>query len=67
MNVVLVHPVHGAKVAINQTEIEMDEKNGWQRYNPEKVPESPIEDQQPTQGKRKYTRRNANALTSESD
>lgn len=67
MNVVLVHPVHGAKVAINQTEIEMDEKNGWQRYNPDAVPESAAEEQQPTQGKRKYTRRNVNALTSESD
>jgi hypothetical protein len=32
-NVVLVHPVHGAKVATNETEIEMDEKNGWTRYN----------------------------------
>ena len=35
MNVVLVHPIHGAKVAINALEIEMDEKNGWTRYNPD--------------------------------
>jgi hypothetical protein len=32
-NVVLTHPVFGAKVATNETEIEMDEKNGWVRYN----------------------------------
>ena len=33
MNVTLVHPIHGAKVATNETELEMDEKNGWTRYN----------------------------------
>ena len=32
-NVVLVHPINGAKIATNETEIEMDEKNGWTRYN----------------------------------
>jgi len=35
MNVTLVHPIHGAKVAINELEMEMDEKNGWTRYNPD--------------------------------
>jgi hypothetical protein len=35
MNVVLVHPEFGAKVATNETELEMDEKNGWTRYNPD--------------------------------
>lgn len=35
MNVVLVHPVHGAKVAINEQEIKLDEENGWARYNPD--------------------------------
>ena len=35
MNVTLVHPIHGAKVAINELELEMDEKNGWTRYNPD--------------------------------
>lgn len=34
-NVVLVHPVHGAKVATNEVEIQMDEKLGWTRYNPD--------------------------------
>ena len=34
MNVTLVHPLYGAKVAIDAAEIEMDEKNGWTRYNP---------------------------------
>lgn len=35
MNVVLVHPIHGAKVAINHQEMEMDVKNGWTEYNPD--------------------------------
>ena len=60
MNVVLVHPIHGAKVAINELELEQDEKNGWTRYNPS----TPVE--QPTEAapepvaeapKRKYTRK----------
>lgn len=65
MNVVMVHPIHGAKVAINDQEIEMDEKNGWSRYNADTpTPEKP---------KRKYTRKaaapleqpNSNALASD--
>jgi hypothetical protein len=35
MNITLVHPVHGAKVATMELEIERDEKNGWTRYNPD--------------------------------
>lgn len=34
MNVTLVHPIHGAKVAINQEELDNDVKNGWSEYNP---------------------------------
>lgn len=56
MNVVLVHPIHGAKVAINHLELEQDEKNGWTRYNPdtpvEVAPEPVVE-----APKRKYTRK----------
>jgi hypothetical protein len=51
MNVVLVHPIHGAKVAINQQEVENDKKLGWTEYNsdtPVVVAEAP---------KRKYTRK----------
>lgn len=33
MNIVLIHPVHGAKVATMELEIAADEKNGWTRYN----------------------------------
>lgn len=33
MNVVMVHPQHGAKVATLDLEIEQDVKNGWTRYN----------------------------------
>lgn len=32
MNVVLTHPIHGAKVAINELELERDEAAGWTRY-----------------------------------
>lgn len=32
MNVVLVHPKHGAKVATLQAEIDVDLKNGWVPY-----------------------------------
>ena len=56
MNVTLVHPIHGAKVAINEVEIIEDEKNGWTRYNPPtpvKVAPEPVVEAP----KRKYTRR----------
>lgn len=56
MNVVLVHPIHGAKVAINHEEMEQDVKNGWTEYNPEAsiemTPEPVVETP-----RRKYTRR----------
>ena len=57
MNVVLVHPIHGAKVAINALEIEMDEKNGWTRYNPDTPVEKPTEAApvEEAPAKRKYT------------
>ena len=35
MNITLVHPIHGAKVATMELEVEADEKNGWTRYNPD--------------------------------
>jgi hypothetical protein len=35
MNITLTHPVHGAKIATMDLEAEMDEKNGWTRYNPD--------------------------------
>ena len=56
MNVVLVHPIHGAKVATNELEMEQDVKNGWTEYNPdtpvEAAPEAVAE-----APKRKYTRK----------
>ena len=59
MNVVLVHPIHGAQVAINELETEMDEKNGWTRYNPDTPVEKPTEAApvEDAPAKRKYTRR----------
>ena len=35
MNITLVHPVHGAKVATMELEAVADENNGWIRYNPD--------------------------------
>jgi hypothetical protein len=40
MIIYLEHPVHGAKVATMDLEAEMDEKNGWTRYNPDTLSES---------------------------
>lgn len=31
----LTHPIHGAKVAVLDIEAEVDEQNGWKRYNPD--------------------------------
>jgi hypothetical protein len=35
MNIIMIHPVHGAKVATMELEAVADEKNGWTRYNPD--------------------------------
>jgi hypothetical protein len=40
MVIYLTHPIHGAKVATMHLEAEMDEKNGWTRYNPDTTSES---------------------------
>jgi hypothetical protein len=50
MNVVLTHPVYGAKIATNANEIEADENNGWTRYNDD----TPVE---AAPAKRKYSRK----------
>jgi hypothetical protein len=56
MNVTLVHPIHGAKVAINEVEIANDEKNGWTRYNPD-TPVEVASESVTDAPKRKYTRK----------
>lgn len=51
MNVVLVHPIHGAKVAINEEEMKMDKKNGWVEYvapDPVQPQNKPVKTKQPT-------------------
>ena len=53
MNVIMVHPVHGAKIAMSPVEIEQDEQNGWTRYNSD-TPAAPAAEVAP---KRKYTRK----------
>lgn len=58
MVIYLKHFLHGAKVAISDSEAEADEKNGWVRYNPT-TPSAP-EDAAPVNElgtKRKYTRK----------
>jgi hypothetical protein len=39
MNITLVHPIHGAKIATMELEAEADEQNGWTRYNPDTTSE----------------------------
>ena len=60
MNITLVHPIHGAKVATMELEAEADEKNGWTRYNPDTPVEKPTEaapESVAEAPKRKYTRK----------
>jgi hypothetical protein len=56
MNITLVHPIHGAKIATMEAEIEADEKNGWTRYNLD-TPSEPEEASNTLVLKRKYTRK----------
>ena len=75
MNVVLVHPIHGAKVAIDATEIENDELAGLTRYEPV----TPFEDSAPaelaeldelavdTPVRRKYSRKTPAPVVEQSD
>lgn len=51
MNVILVHPIHGAKVAISEREIEVDVKNGWLEYNPNVVDEMVSKPEKPARNK----------------
>ena len=52
----MTHPHHGAKVATLEAEAEMDEKNGWLRYNPD-THSTPEEAANTLVVKRKYTRK----------
>jgi hypothetical protein len=56
MNVVMTHPLHGAKIATNEVEAEQDEKNGWVRYNPN-TPVEVASESVTDAPKRKYTRK----------
>lgn len=40
----MVHPIHGAKVAISEHEANYDEMHGWERYTPE-TPAAPAADE----------------------
>ncbi len=72
MNVVLVHPIHGAKVAIDATEIENDELAGWTRYEPvtpveDSAPAEPAELAVDTLVRRKYSRKTPAPVVEQSD
>ena len=72
MNVVLVHPIHGAKVAIDATEIENDELAGWTRYEPvtpveDSAPAEPAEIAVDTPVRRKYSRKTPAPVVEQSD
>jgi len=69
---VLVHPIHGAKVAINATEIENDELAGWTRYEPvtpveDSAPAEPAELAVDTPVRRKYSRKTPAPVVEQSD
>lgn len=51
MNITLVHPVHGAKIAIHDAEVIADEKNGWTRYNPDAPVEAALKAEKPVRNK----------------
>ena len=57
MNIVMTHPVHGAKVATMEQEAKADEKNGWVRYNPDTPSNSEEAAVNTLVVKRKYTRK----------
>lgn len=40
----MIHPVHGAKVAISEHEAIYDESNGWMRYDPTTPAPAAVED-----------------------
>ena len=40
----MVHPVHGAKVAISEHEAIYDEMHGWERYDPATPEEADVEE-----------------------
>lgn len=47
----LKHPVHGAKIATMEAEAEVDEQNGWERFDPDQkaapaTPSEPVEEVQ---------------------
>jgi hypothetical protein len=42
MNVVIVHEQHGAKVAVNEVELQNDLKNGWVKYNADESPQEKV-------------------------
>ena len=72
MNVVLVHPIHGAKVAIDATEIENDELAGWTRHEPvtpveDSAPAEPAELAVDTPVRRKYSRKTPAPVVEQSD
>jgi hypothetical protein len=63
MNIYLMHPIHGRKVATMELEADFDEENGWSRYNPDEIvsvsePEIEME-ANALNIKRKYTRKAA--------
>lgn len=59
MNIILTHPIHGAKIATHPDEVKQDEKNGWAQYNPDTPAQ--VESEEPKaeaeKPKRKYTRK----------
>jgi len=57
MNIYLMHPTHGRKVATMELEAEFDQQNGWSRYNPDESIEVFEPETNALSIKRKYTRK----------
>lgn len=60
MHIYLTHLIHGAKIAISDTEAEYDEQHGWVRYDPDSMVTSTTESLGVANAfaKRKYNRKN---------
>lgn len=52
--ILMTHFIHGSKFALSESEVELDEKNGWVRYTDDTPALVEPEAEKP---KRKYTRR----------
>jgi len=51
----LVHPKHGAKVAISEEEAIYDEDFGWERFDPNALVKAPVNEMPASKSRRRTT------------